>query len=256
MLRFLDNICYTVETMLDQLVKMGFSQDEGRVYLAALELGETSVARIADKAKIERTTAYAHIETLKRRGLISVSKQGKKTVYTAESPKKLRNELDEKWKLLDGLLPELLSIANVMDTKPKVRFFDSREGIYDIYRETLEYPDSRMRMWMSSPWYDDEKFWRDYYMPSRIEKKIHLRAIMPKTEESVPFVKEDVVSLRETRMTDGDDIAADIMLYGMRSIAIISYEESTALVVESQKLFETLQMIFEAHWQLLSLEKN
>jgi len=238
--------------MLDQLMKMGFSQEEGRVYLAALELGETSVARIANKAKIERTTAYAHIEALKRRGLISISKQGKKTVYTAENPKKLRNELDEKWKLLDGLLPELLSITNAIDNKPKVRFFDSKEGIYDIYRETLEYPDSRMRMWMSSPWYEDEKFWYDYYLPARLEKKIHLSAIVPKNEESIPFVKEDNTSLRETRMTESHNITADIVLYGLRHVAIISYDESTALVIESKKLFETLRMIFEAHWQLLS----
>lgn len=240
--------------MLEQLIKLGFSEGEAKIYTATLELGETSVAQISKKAKIERTTAYGFIESLKKRGYLTVSKSGKKTVYSANNPKRLKGELEERGRLIETVLPELLSITNAIDTKPKVRFFDSREGIYDIYRETLDYPDSRMRMWMSSPWYDDEKFWRDFYMPSRIGKKIHLRAIVPKTDESVPFVKEDIMSLRETRMTDGNDIAADIMLYGMRNIAIISYEESTALVIESQKLFETLKMIFEAHWQLLSLE--
>jgi len=56
-------------------------------------------------------------------------------------------------------------------------------------------------------------------------------------------------------MTESHNITADIVLYGLRHIAIISYDESTALVIESQKLFETLQMIFEAHWELLS-QKN
>lgn len=240
--------------MLDQLIKLGFSEGEAKIYTATLELGETSVAQISKKAKIERTTAYGFIESLKKRGYLTVSKDGKKTVYSANNPKRLKGELEEKSRLVEAVLPELLSITNAIDTKPKVRFFDSREGIYDIYRETLDYPDQRMCMWMSSPWYDDEKFWRDYYMPTRIEKKIHLRAIVPKTDESVPFVKEDVISLRETRMTDGNDITADIMLYGTRNIAIISYEESTALVIESQKLFDTLKMIFEAHWQSLSSE--
>ena len=106
---------------------------------------------------------------------------------------------------------------------------------------------------MSSPWYDNEKFWREYYLPMRLEKKIHLSAIVPKTEESTDFVKDDRASLRETRMTDSADITADIVLYGTKSIAIISYRESTALVIESKELFETLRMIFEAHWQLLSL---
>lgn len=238
--------------MLDQLIKLGFSEGEARVYMATLELGETSVAVISKKSKIERTTAYGFIESLKKRGYITVSKSGKKAVYSANNPKRLKIELQERGKIVEVLLPELLSITNELVAKPKVRFFDSREGIYDIYRETLEYPDQRMVMWMSSPWYDDEKFWRDFYMPTRIDKKIHLRAIVPKTEESVPFVKEDVTSLRETRMTDGKDISADIMLYGMRNIAIISYDESTALVIESKKLFDTLRMIFEVHWTQLS----
>lgn len=238
--------------MLEQLTKLGFTRDEGRIYLASLELGESTVARIATKAKIERTTAYSHIETLKKRGLISISRQGKRIIYTAENPKKLKIELEQKGKMLEGLLPELLSITNVIDNKPKIRFFDSREGIYDIYRETLDYSNQRMIMWMSSPWYDDEKFWRDYYMPTRIERKIHLRTIVPKNETSVSFKQEDRVSLRESRMADSHIITADIMLYGTKNIAIISYEESTAIVIESKKLFETLQTIFEANW--LSLE--
>src|SRR3989344_6015681 len=124
-----------------QLERLGFSEGEAKVYLAALELGETSVARIAQKAKVERTTTYLFLEALKRRGLIVLSKQGKKTVYAAENPKKLKAEMEEKKTFLDTLLPELLSITNAIDQKPKVRFFESREEMYDIYRETLQFPD-------------------------------------------------------------------------------------------------------------------
>jgi len=237
--------------MLDQLLKLGFSDEEARVYLAALELGETSVSRIAQKSEIERTTTYSHIASLKKRGLMTLSRRGKKQVYIAENPRKLRAELAEKGKLIEAVLPQLLSITNALDKKPTVRFFDSKEGIYDTYRETLEYAGTPMRMWMSSPWYEDEKFWRDFYMPTRIEKKIPLFAIVPKTDESQPFVKDDQSSLRQTRMTEGHDIVADIVLYGKRSIAIISYTESTALVIESDKLFQTLLFIFKSHWEAL-----
>lgn len=238
--------------MIDQLIKLGYSEGEAKVYIAALELGETSVARIAGKAKLERTTVYGFLETLKKRGLIAVSKRNKKTVYVAENPKKLRGEIDEKWQLVETLLPELLSITNTLDQKPTVKFYDSREGIYDIYRETLQYPSSTINMWMSSPWFDNEKFFRDIYMPTRIEKGILIRAILPKNEETIPFAKDDSTSLRETHMTDNNDITADIVLYGKRSIAIISYSEMTALVLESEKLFKTFETIFAAHWMLLS----
>jgi predicted DNA-binding transcriptional regulator len=237
--------------LTDQLKKIGFSDGEARIYIAALELGETSVARIAKKAAVERTTAYGFLEALKKRGLISVSHHGKKTLYSAESPKKLRSEIEEKERFIDALLPELLSIANVLDKKPKVRFFDSREGIYDIYRETLRFEGVPIHIWMSSPWFDDERFWRDFYMPARIEKKIGIWAILPRNEETIPFAKEDAASLRQTRMTAGNDFTSDILLYGNRNVAIISFSEMTALAIESRPLYDTLRFVFQSHWDSL-----
>jgi len=177
--------------MIDQLLKLGFSEGEAKTYMAALELGETSVARIAEKAKLERTTVYGFLEGLKKRGLVAISKRGNKTVYRAENPKKLRGEIDEKWKLVETLLPELLSITNAIGQKPTVRFFDTKEGIIDIYRETLEYPNQIINIWMSSPWFDIEDYFRDIYLPMRIEKGILLRAIIPKNEETIPFAKDE-----------------------------------------------------------------
>jgi sugar-specific transcriptional regulator TrmB len=237
--------------LADQLKKLGFSDGEAKVYLAALELGETSVARIAKKAGFERTTVYGFLDSLKKRGLISLSHHGKKTLYSAETPKKLKSEVEEKGKFIDALLPELLSIANVLDNKPSVHFFDSREGIYDVYRDTLRFEGQPMHIWMSSPWFDDEKFWRDYYMPVRIEKKIGIWAILPRNEETIPFAKEDAVSLRQTRMTSGNDFTSDILLYGKRNIAIVSFGDMTALVIESQRLYNTLRFIFQSHWDSL-----
>ncbi len=249
---FFRQLCYTGWIMLQDLIKLGFSEGEAKVYMAALELGETSVARIAGKAKLERTTVYGFIESLKKRGYLTVSMQGKKTVYSANNPKRLKSEQEEKNKLIESVLPELLSITNAIDKKPTVRYFDTKEGIFDVYRETLEYPNTPMRGWLSSAWYDAEKFWTEYYLPARIEKKIPFYGIVPETEEMTNFIKDDQKSLRQTRMIKGNPITADIMLYGKRSIAIMSFKESTALVLESEELFNTLSFIFKEHWQALS----
>ena len=107
-------------------------------------------------------------------------------------------------------------------------------------------------MWMSSPWFDDEHFWRDFYMPTRIEKKIPLFAIIPKNAETLPFERENPTSLRQTRMTQGNDFTSDILLYGGRHIAVISFDEMTALVIDSRPLYDTLLFIFRSHWDALS----
>ena len=238
--------------MIQQLIKLGFSEGEAKVFIATLELGETSVARIAEKTKIERTTVYGFIESLKKRGYLTVSMRGKKIVYSANNPKRLKLEQEEKIKLVESLLPELMSIANAIDKKPTVRYFDTEEGIFDIYRETLEYPNMAMHGWLSDPWYDTENFWTKYYLPLRIQKKIPFYGIVPETEEMSAFIKDDPASLRQTRTVKGNSITADIMLYGKRSVAIMSFKESTALVIESKEMFNTLSFIFKEHWKSLS----
>lgn len=238
--------------LINQLKKLGFSDGEARVYLANLELGEASASRIASKAKIERTTTYGFLESLKKRGLVSLSKRNKKTVYSAETPKKLKTELEEKSRFVDAILPELLSITNVIDKKPIVKFYENREGIYDIYRDSLLYADEPIHMWMSNPWYDDEKFWRDFYVPTRLEKKIMLYAILPNTAESVAFTKEKIQPLRETKIVDSKEITSDIMIYGKRKIAIISFDEMTGLTLESKHLHDTLLFIFKTQWNILN----
>lgn len=237
--------------IIEQLKRIGFSESEARVYVASLELGETSVARIAQKARLERTTVYGLIDGLKKRGLISLNKKKSGTSYIAENPKKLKMEIEEKGKFIDGILPELLSITNAIDKKPVIQFFEDKDGIYNIYRETLLYKGEAIHMWMSTPWYDDENFWRDFYMPKRVENKIMLRAIMPKSVSVQSFSGEDLKFLRETRIVDTEDITSDIMLYGKRKIAIISFDEMTAVTIESKSLYNTLLFIFKSQWNTL-----
>ena len=64
--------------MLTQLKHIGLSENEAKVYLAMLELGPSPVLEIAAKAGINRPTAYAQIESLKKMGLVSMQTKGKK----------------------------------------------------------------------------------------------------------------------------------------------------------------------------------
>ena len=52
-----------------QLQDAGLSETEAKIYLAALELGQTSVSRIARKSGIKRTTIYLSLENLMEKGL-------------------------------------------------------------------------------------------------------------------------------------------------------------------------------------------
>ena len=101
-----------------EIIKLGLSDKEAKVYLAALELGSGTAQMIAGKAGVNRATTYVVIESLMKMGLMSTYDEGKKTFFTASPPEKLREFLEnqeskvrEKINILNGIIPELSSFV-------------------------------------------------------------------------------------------------------------------------------------------------
>lgn len=235
-----------------KLENLGLNEKEAKVYLASLELGQTNVQRLAKKSGVKRTTLYDIIESLKGKGLLSFVAKGKKTLYFAEDPRVLEQQIEGKKAFLKKIMPELLSIANVLDKKPKIRYFEGIEGIKEVYKDTLNYPGRELLAWVSEEAVlaFDEKFLNEYYLPKRIEKKIWVRAVAPDKPYMQKYKGLDEKSLRRTKLFSMEDflVEVEINLYGDNKIAIISFGEKISLIIESQKIFNTLKSIFELNW--------
>jgi HTH-type transcriptional regulator, sugar sensing transcriptional regulator len=120
--------------VVNELLKLGISKKEAEVYLAALQLGESTVQQIAKKAEINRTTAYTHIKNLIARGLINTNEKFGRQVYVAEKPEKLHlyydrlfQEVKSKREVVDNVLPQLELLYSLAANKPSVRLFAKSE---------------------------------------------------------------------------------------------------------------------------------
>src|ERR1035437_1752533 len=96
------------------LQEIGLTDKESTVYLALLQVDSASVLDLAKKTKINRSTTYVVLESLKKKGLVSETSVGKKTHYQAESPERLKTYVErqkvvfeERSKRLDDIIPEL-----------------------------------------------------------------------------------------------------------------------------------------------------
>lgn len=238
--------------LTNDLEILGLNAKEARLYLASIELGEANIGQLAKKSKIKRTTVYDIIESLKGKGLLSVVVKNKKTLYYAADPRELEEKLDEKKTVLKKMLPELLSIANLIDKKPKIQFFEGIEGIKEVYRDGLKYPDQEMLAWVSEEaiYAFDEKFLNEYYLPKRLEKKIWVRAIAPQHPDMEKYKGLDQKSLRQTKLVSPEQfpLTVEIDLYSNNKIAIMSFGEKFGLIIESKKIYTTLKSIFEMNW--------
>ncbi|KKR21244.1 MAG: Transcriptional regulator, TrmB [Candidatus Moranbacteria bacterium GW2011_GWA2_39_41] len=241
--------------IIEDLIKIGLDKKEAQLYLCLLELGETNLARISQKSNIKRTTCYDIVESLKNKGLISVTTRKKRVYYVAEDPRKMERQLEEKKHVLNSILPQLLSVANFIDKKPAIRYFEGTEGIKDVFRDTLNFPKQEILAWVSEEaveHFDINWLW-NFYVTKRAEKKIWSRSIAP----DVPYLKNvktfDQAHLRQSRLISSKDFPfqVEINLYSNDRIGIMSFREKFGLIIESKQIYTTLKSIFEAHWKSL-----
>ena len=96
------------------LREFGLSENEIKIYIALIKAGETTAQSIAKNADIPRTTAYHLLEGLIQKGLVSFIVKESKKYFQATNPKKLVSILEEKKKLMQEIMPQLMDISNTI----------------------------------------------------------------------------------------------------------------------------------------------
>lgn len=126
------------EALITSLREIGLAEKEARVYLAMIELGESSIIPIAKRAGIKRTTVYNYLEDFLRLGLISISSRGGRKYYIAAAPGRLKEIMRERSERIEQIVPTLFSLYRQEDAKPAVQMFEGVEGIKEVFRLSLE----------------------------------------------------------------------------------------------------------------------
>ena len=128
-----------METILRQLVNLGFSEKEAAVYSAALSLGPAAAQDIAKRSGINRATTYVIIESFIQKGLMSTFLKGKKKCFSLESPDRLlslihlqKAELEEREKEFLLALPKFFAVYNFEGIKPQIRYLEGVDGIASL----------------------------------------------------------------------------------------------------------------------------
>lgn len=233
-----------------QLQDAGINETEAKIYLASLELGQTSVSRIARKSGIKRTTVYLSLENLMHKGLMSAIKKDGKTHYYAEDPRNLERIMEERKNRITDLIPQLLTFTNLIDKKPEIRYFEGEEGLKEVFEDSLNYPNGEICMMYSESYITDfdEKYFSEYYVPQRLKKKIMARTLVPDNEQMHALGSKNNVRQLKFLSPDIFKIKIEVMLYGKGKMSIVSFQEKFAFIIESPAIYESFQSIFETLW--------
>lgn len=122
--------------LIAQLMQVGLSEKEARVYLAALQRSPIGVQELAQAAGVHRATTYLVIDSLKERGLLSTFDRDKKTLLVAESPRSMlalaeeeaRHAAERRASVME-FLPKLEAVMRGHADRPTVRLYEGEEGL-------------------------------------------------------------------------------------------------------------------------------
>src|SRR3989344_3560466 len=122
----------------NNLVRVGLTKNEAKVYLALLKLGSATVVEITKTAKVHRVNVYDVIERLTEKGLISSVIQTDKRIFQPADPDQLLELIKEKEELLINILPSLRAEFEIKKEKQDVHHFFGAEGIMRAYYMMLD----------------------------------------------------------------------------------------------------------------------
>ena len=246
--------------MLNQLINLGFSDNEAKVYMVMLELGPATVLEISARAGVNRPTTYVQIESLKKMGLVSTQIKGKKQLFIAESPEQLefvieqeKKTVEQKKEELAKILQELASLFNSSGDKPQVRFFEGKEGLLRMQDELLKSKAEEVVSFSSAD--GILKIFPRHpktHSPRRVQKGIRSRLIY--TNTGGPILKShDQEMLREAKYISPDKFPfkSDLAIYG-DNIGISALEgKAVGVIITHKELADSFRALFELLWGLV-----
>jgi sugar-specific transcriptional regulator TrmB len=237
------------------LKSIGLEEKEAKVYLAALELGPTSIQDLTEKSGIKRSTVYEMIKSLEEKGLISETSKGKRRLMVASEPERLKQNITAKERLLKEILPELKSLNNIGNVKPNIRYYEGKEGLRQIYKDTLT-TKNKLTLWVSPIQSMLETIGEDFlnsYVEERTRLGIWVNSVYITSQKVDDYKYLDPTTfektLRQIRFTSPDiNIKNTMCIYDNKVAIISSRKEGFGFIMESIDYAETMRVFHNLLW--------
>ena len=248
----------------DILTRLGLGEKEAKIYEAALESGPETVQKIARGAGVTRTSAYTHIKSLMKKGLMSKGVRDKRTYFSAEPPENLfrlvemrKKEVQRYSFELKKEMPLLRLLFETNEDRPRVRVFEGREGLKTMIDDLLKSKFSSLEEFTSL----DETY---AIIPPRPDdhreqikkkfKKTHKRIIY--TSERGPFLLSRKDAEFRFLPKDKFPFTGSVNIYGNK-VTLTSHKKTiTGVIIENKEIADTLRTLFNFAWESLDKGKR
>jgi HTH-type transcriptional regulator, sugar sensing transcriptional regulator len=242
----------------ETLSRLGLAEKEIITYLKLLELGPSSIRKIAEKTNINRGTTHDALKTLQAEGLVSYYHKKTHQYFVAEDPiaiqrmvKKNIQELKNTEEALNETIPLLRSLWSEIEERPVAKYYEGYEGILtilqDVLNSTEKTKEKEYSIYSSSEIKPHLYKTFENYNEERIKRGITVRAI------SIGAGGKEIGLDKRKWLTKKGGAPTYTFIYSNK-IAIISVDKNNTphgVVIEDTHIFNTQLLIFNWAWSKL-----
>ncbi|MCG2687662.1 hypothetical protein L6260_02560 [Candidatus Parcubacteria bacterium] len=237
---------------------LGLSVKDMDVYTILVSLGSAPLRRIAQDAKISRSTVHDALHKLIDIGLVSFVDATSHRYFTAEDPAKLRSiiarkelEIAEARERIEQEIPQIQSLFGSLSHRPTVRYYEGSTGVKSILQDVLAtceksrskayrvYSSSGIRDLIAQAW--------PRFSATRKQRGVQVKAVALGEGGKT-------VGLDERKwLTRKESAPAYIFIYDKKT-AYVSVDDRGRLfgaIIDDEPIAQTQKLIFDQLWQHL-----
>ena len=129
-------VVMNVDTALRQA---GLGNNEAKVYVAGLKLGEATAAGLARESGLQRSIIYRYAESLAAKGLVRRVLKNGVTRFECAHPQQLSSLVAEKLQAIEEAIPALSSLRdNAAAPSLSLSLIDGWDGVRLMFNESLK----------------------------------------------------------------------------------------------------------------------
>jgi sugar-specific transcriptional regulator TrmB len=249
--------------MQNELQQLGYSPNQTKVYLALLELGQTTVGPIVKKTDLHRQVVYNTLSELEKMELLQSTIKNNRQNFEIIDPHKIIDNIKKQEFLAEDLLPELMAKQKKKTRTQEVKIYEGIEGFLAMHLNNIKIQPPNTTIYImaagGSSWLNlmSSKNTLEKYEKIRVDKNIKTELIRfePKPEEywqilkKFPFQDEKTGKKFYKLLPQTYDTPIGIQIWYDR-ITLLTYTEPI-LVIEIKNIdfVNNFKSYFNLLWQ-------
>src|SRR3989344_2236562 len=229
------------------LIQLGLTDGEAKVYLSLLKIGSSTVGPVVKEAKIAYSNIYEILDRLLEKGLVSFILKEKTKHFQAVQPSRLNEylerkekELEDEKEVLKKLIPELEKLQQQIP-KQEAEIFLGLKGVKTAYERLVEEHDKNEWLFFYSESGNDiadEFYSRTYSKFKKIEK--NSKGIANKIYKKSGFIKKTNFNVKYVDFP----IPGNIDLVNDKLLLITWSENPLAILITSKDMADKFRDYF------------